>query len=170
MLFTRKKYLIVLLAFLVGASVMSIRQSSLAASEIHANIGNSMTLDFTVVTDPKKIKNGKISLIAKTKGVPVRVIGFGDEYLPSAKFRATGKLLVSKEPRVAALFISWKKFKVIDNATWWQQKLGNIRKGLREAAKSEPLIPGMVLGDTSLQSVEFSDAMRRSGLLSLIHI
>ena len=167
MLFTRKKYLIVLLAFLVGASVMSIRQSSLAASEIHASIGKSVTLDFTVVTDPKKIKNGKISLIAKTKGVPVRVIGFGDEYLPSAKFRATGKLLVSKEPRVAALFISWKKFKVIDNATWWQQKLGNIRKGLREAAKSEPLIPGMVLGDTSLQSVEFSDAMRRSGLTHL---
>ena len=122
---------------------------------------------FRSVTDPKKIKNGKISLIAKAKGVPVRVIGFGDEYLPSAKFRATGKLLASKEPRVAALFISWKKFKVIDDATWWQRRLGNVRKGLREAAKSEPLIPGMVLGDTSLQSMEFTDAMRRSGLTHL---
>ena len=167
MLFARKKYLIVLLAFLVGASVMSIRQSSLAASEIHAYIGQSVTLDFTAVTDPKKIKNGKISLIAKARGVPVRVIGFGDEYLPSAKFRTTGKLLASKEPRVAALFISWKKFKVIDDATWWQRRLGNVRKGLREAAKSEPLIPGMVLGDTSLQSMEFTDAMRRSGLTHL---
>jgi competence protein ComEC len=167
MLFARKKYSIVLLALLVGASVMSIRQSSLATSEIHASIGQHVTLDFTVVTDPKKIKNGKISLIAKARGVPVRVIGFGDEYLPSARFRATGKLLASKEPRVAALFISWKKFRSIDEATWWQQKLGNVRKGLREAAESEPLIPGMVLGDTSLQSVEFSDAMRRSGLTHL---
>ena len=167
MLFARKKYLIVLLALLVGASVMSIRQSSLAASEIHAGIGKNVTLDFTVVTDPKKTNNGKISLIAKAKGVPVRVIGFGDEYLPSAKFRATGTLLASKEPRVAALFLSWKKFKVIDDATWWQRTLGNVRKGLREAAKSEPLIPGMVLGDTSLQSMEFTDAMRRSGLTHL---
>ena len=167
MLVARKKYLIVLLALLVGASVMSIRQSSLAASEIHASIGKNVTLDLTAVTDPKKIRNGKISLIAKARGVPVRVIGFGDEYLPSARFTATGKLLASNEPRVAALFISWKKFRSIDEATWWQQKLGSVRKGLRAAAMSEPLIPGMVLGDTSLQSVEFSDAMRRSGLAHL---
>ena len=68
MLFARKKYLIVLLALLVGASVMSIRQSSLAASEIHAGIGKNVTLDFTVVTDPKKTNNGKMSLIAKEIG------------------------------------------------------------------------------------------------------
>lgn len=164
---TNKRSAIVLLAFLVGASVMSIRQSSLAASEIHASIGRKVTLNFTVVTDPKKIKNGKLSLIAKAKGVPVRVIGFGDEYLPSTKFRATGKLLESKEPRVAALFVSWKKFQTIDDANWWQRKLGAVRKGLREASKSEPLIPGMVLGDTSLQSAEFNVAMRRSGLTHL---
>ena len=69
MLFSRKKYLIVLLALLVGASVMSIRQSSLASSEIHASIGKNVTLDFIAVTDPKKIKNGKISLLS---GRPVR--------------------------------------------------------------------------------------------------
>ena len=164
---SHKKIAIVLLAFLVGASVMSIRQSSLATSEIHSSIGKNVTLDFTVVTDPKKIKSGKISLIAKANGVPLRVIGFGHEYLPSAKFRASGKLLESKEPRVAALFISWEQFQSINEANWWQRRLGGVRKGLREAAKSEPLIPGMVLGDTSLQSVEFSDAMRRSGLTHL---
>ena len=164
---SRKKYAVVLLAFLVGASVMSIRQSSLAASEIHKSIGQQVTLTFTVMTDPKRIKNEKISLIAKSKGVPIRVIGFGDEYLPSTKFQATGKLLASKEPRVAALFISWKRFKLIADANIWQRKLGEIRAGLRSASRSEPLIPGMVLGDTSLQSVEFSDAMRRAGLTHL---
>ena len=166
-IFTRKKSAVVLLAFLVGASVMSIRQSSLEASEIHKLIGQKVTLTFTVTTDPKRIKNEKISLIAKSKGVPVRVIGYGQEYLPSAKFKATGKLFESNEPRVAALFLSWEKFAPLESPSWWQRQLGKVRSGLREVSKSEPLIPGMVLGDTSLQSPEFTEAMRRSGLTHL---
>jgi len=158
---------VVLLAVLVGASVMSFRQVSLETSEIHKLIGKSVTLEFTATTDPKAIKNGKISLIAKAKGSPLRVIGYGDEFLPSAKFKATGKVLASNEPRVAALFLSWEKFRPIKPANIWQQKLGDIRKGLREVSKNYPLIPGMVLGDTSLQSAEFSDAMRRAGLTHL---
>ena len=146
---------------------MSIRQSSLATSEIHKLIGRKVTLTFTVSTDPKRIKNEKISLIAKAKGVPIRVIGYGDEFLPSTKFRATGKLFDSKEPRVAALFITWKKFQIVEDANFWQSKLGGVRAGLRSASRSEPLIPGMVLGDTSLQSAEFTSAMRRSGLTHL---
>ena len=156
-----------MLAFLVGASVMSFRQVSLDTSQIHQLIGKTVTLEFTATTDPKAIKNGKISLIAKAKGSPVRVIGFGDEFLPSTKFKATGKVLESNEPRVAALFLSWEKFQPVKPANLWQQKLGDIRKGLREVSKDYPLIPGMVLGDTSLQSVEFSDAMRRAGLTHL---
>ena len=146
---------------------MSIRQVSLDTSSIHHLIGREATLVFTVVSDPKKIGNGKISLIAKARGVPVRVIGFGEEYLPSSKFKAEGKLLESKEPRVAALFVSWQKFHPISSANWWQRKFGEIRSGLRSASKDAPLIPGMVLGDTSLQSAEFSNAMRRSGLTHL---
>lgn len=156
-----------LLALLVGASVMSIREVSLDNSAIHKLIGEQVTLEFTAITDPKKTASGKFSLIAKAKGVPVRVIGLGDEYLPSTKFEASGKLFESHEPRVAALFLSWEKFKVINDASWWQQKLGNVRAGLRKVSTDEPLIPGMVLGDTSLQSVTFTDAMRRSGLTHL---
>ena len=165
--FLRKNSAVVLLAILVGASVMSFRQVSLENSEIHKLIGQTKTFNFSVSTDPKQIKNGKISFIAKARGVPVRVIGFGDELLPSTRFIATGKILKSNEPRVAALFITWKKLQPIKDANWWQSKLGAIRAGLRKASKDEPLIPGMVLGDTSLQSQEFSDAMRRSGLTHL---
>ncbi|MFM2103442.1 MAG: hypothetical protein RL740_529, partial [Actinomycetota bacterium] len=146
---------------------MSIRQVSLQTSQIHKLIGKTLTLKFKVISDPKLIKSGKISLLAKAKGVPVRVIGYGEEILPSAEFLATGKLLVSNEPRVAALFVSWQEFKVIKPANSWQQQLGDIRSGLREVSKSTPLIPGMVLGDTSLQSPEFTDAMRRAGLTHL---
>ena len=156
-----------MLALLVGASVMSIREVSLDTSAIHKMIGQNVTLTFTATTDPKKTSSGKISLIAKARDVPVRVIGLGDEYLPSTRFRASGKLFESDEPRVAALFLSWKKFQIIEDASWWQRKLGAIRSGLRDASIDEPLIPGMVLGDTSLQGPEFTDAMRRSGLTHL---
>ncbi len=146
---------------------MSIREVSLANSDIHQMIGQKVTLDFTTITDPKRTASGKFSYIAKAKGVPVRVIGLGGDYLPSTKFKASGKLFESNEPRVAALFLSWEKFKLIDEATWWQQNLGNIRAGLRKVSANEPLIPGMVLGDTSLQSASFTEAMRRSGLTHL---
>ena len=159
--------LVILLAVLVGSSVMSIRQTSLASSEIHKLIGREVTLVFTASSDAKSIKNGKVSLIAKAKGVPVRVIGFGSDYLPTTRFKARGVLLASKEPRVAALFISWQKFQVLQQPNTWQEQLGKVRKNLREVAKDQPLIPGMVLGDTSLQSPEFTDAMRRSGLTHL---
>ena len=163
----RKKNAVVLLAILVGASVMSFRQVSLDTSSVHKLIGKNVSYEFTVVTDPKTISNGKISLIAKAEGVPIRVIGYGPNFLPSAKFRASGKLFESKEPRVAAMFITWRKLQPIKDANIWQRKLGAIRSGLREVSKDAPLIPGMVLGDTSLQSAEFSDAMRRSGLTHL---
>lgn len=156
-----------MIALIVGGSVMSIRQVSLEQSQIHQLIGSNQTLEFTVVSDPKIIAGGKISLIAKAKGVPVRVIGRASELLPSAKFLATGQLLESKEPRVAALFIIWKPFTNIKPPNSWQKQLGDIRAGLRVKSKDAPLIPGMVLGDTSLQSPEFSDAMRRSGLTHL---
>ena len=86
---------------------MSIRQSSLAASEIHKSIGQKITLTFTATTDPKPIKNNKISLIAKAKGVPIRVIGFGDEYLPSTKFKATGRILVMVILEVQLVQLRW---------------------------------------------------------------
>ena len=146
---------------------MSFRITSLQSSDIHHLIGNQVTLEFTAVTDPKVIKRGKISLIAKARGVPVRVIGYGEDLLPSAKFIATGKLFESKEPRVAAMFITWQRFKSIETANWFQSRLGEIRSGLRRVSHDAPLIPGMVLGDTSLQSSDFSDAMRRSGLTHL---
>ena len=157
----------VLLALLVGAMVMSFRQVSLERSEIHKLIGNEVTLDFQAVSDPKAIDGGRISLIAKAKGVPVRVIGFGKELLPSQNFRAHGKLVESKEPRVAALFLTWEAIEEIRDPNQIQVLFGDIRAGLRDVSRDAPLIPGMVLGDTSLQTPEFTTAMRRAGLTHL---
>lgn len=53
------------------------------------------------------------------------------------------------------------------------QVLGAIRLGLRSLSgdgNAGALIPGMVLGDTSKQSAEFKNSMKRSGLTHLVAV
>ena len=76
-------------------------------------------------------------------------------------------MVQSKEPRVAALFLTWEPFEEIKDPNQIQTLFGNIRAGLRDVSRDAPLIPGMVLGDTSLQTPEFTTAMRRAGLTHL---
>lgn len=160
---------VLLVAILIGAIVMSFRQVSLENSEIRelADSRSQIRLQIEVINDPKVIKGDRISFIAKAKGVPIRVIGPATELLPSQKLFARGKLILSKEPRVAALFLTWQRFEVIADPNPLQILFGDIRSGLRSAAKDAPLIPGMVLGDTSMQSPQFTNAMRRAGLTHL---
>ena len=130
-------------------------------------IGKTSEIEMEVITDPKRIKENRISFIAKAKGVPIRVIGPELELLPSQVLAASGKFFSSKEPRVAALFITWQRFEIVAAPNALQIFFGKIRSGLREESKDAPLIPGMVLGDTSMQSTEFTNAMRRAGLTHL---
>ena len=79
----------------------------------------------------------------------------------------------SKEPRVAALLIANSKIEVVTQPSRWAASLARIRLGLRSASgggDGGSLIPGMVLGDTSLQSDEFKNQMRRSGLTHLVAV
>jgi competence protein ComEC len=79
----------------------------------------------------------------------------------------------SKEGRVAALLINKGSFTVVSQPSRWAKSLDRIRDGLRAASgggDSGALIPGMVLGDTSLQSATFKNEMRRSGLTHLVAV
>lgn len=79
----------------------------------------------------------------------------------------------SKEGRVAALLINKGSFVVQSQPSRWAKSLDGIRDGLRAASgtgDSGALIPGMVLGDTSLQSATFKNEMRRSGLTHLVAV
>jgi competence protein ComEC len=79
----------------------------------------------------------------------------------------------SKEGRVAALLINKGSFTVVSQPSRWAKSLDRIRDGLRGASGSGDrgaLIPGMVLGDTSLQSATFKNEMRRSGLTHLVAV
>jgi competence protein ComEC len=108
--------------------------------------------------------------------VPVRVI-LSDlsakALLPGQHLSIKARVLESKEPRVAALLLANSKIQVVTSPSKWAASLARIRLGLRSASGSgdgASLIPGMVLGDTSLQSEEFKDQMRRSGLTHLVAV
>jgi len=84
--------------------------------------------------------------------------------------RAEVRVIKSKERKVAALLISTGAIEVIGSA----RKIFTVTTSIRESFKSfinptdaGSLIPGLVLGDTSLQSSSFNKDMQRVGLSHL---
>lgn len=178
---------------LLGSGVMSLRQMSLQNSALQQFIGQSATLKVQISTDPtltkakvfgSKLAPASYSFLASAQSVgntsqeftlriPVRVISQNrsvSTLLPGQTLTASGVLAHSKESRVGALFIIHGDIKVLTPPSNWARSLGNIRTHLRELSSGGDggaLIPGMVLGDTSLQSPQFRDAMRRCGLTHL---
>ena len=94
------------------------------------------------------------------------------ELNPGDLVQFQGRLIKSKERRVAALLIADEEFNQLSKVGALGQLLAEIRSKFRNQAavyesNSGALIPGMILGDTSLQSEEFTKQMRRSGLAHL---
>jgi competence protein ComEC len=172
---------------------MSIRISALHSSAIHQYRNSSTEVTLQVTTDPNKIAPKilgtafaptSFSFIGQALEVdnryrlriPVRVIASTrsvDGLLPGQKIRVTAKVVASKEKRVAALLIVSKRVQVITPPSLWARSLAKIRLGLRSASgtgDAGALIPGMVIGDVSKQSVDFKNDMRRSGLTHLVAV
>ena len=166
---------------------MSIRQASLAHSQISRFFMQSATITAEVVTDPSKTSTGNYSFIARAVlvnnssihyklRVPIRVMTSKQSVttlLPGQRFSAEGRIVASKEARVAALVVIKDDIEIQTQASRWASALGAIRLGLRSLSgdgNAGALIPGMVLGDTSKQSVEFKNSMRRSGLTHLVAV
>ena len=166
---------------------MSIRQASLANSQITRFFMQSATLTAEVVTDPSKTSTGKYSFIARAilvnnssihykLRVPIRVMTSRrsvTKLLPGQRFSAQGRIVSSKEARVAALVVIKNDIHILTPPSRWASALGAIRLGLRSISgdgNAGALIPGMVLGDTSKQSAEFKDSMKRSGLTHLVAV
>lgn len=166
---------------------MSIRQASLASSQISRFFMQSATITAEVVTDPSKTSTGSYSFIARAVlvnnssihyklRVPIRVMTSKQSIttlLPGQRFSAQGRIVASKEARVAALVVIKDDIEIQTQPSRWASALGAIRLGLRSFSgdgNAGALIPGMVLGDTSKQSVEFKNSMRRSGLTHLVAV
>lgn len=181
---------------LLGSGVMSLRQMALTDSTTQDLIGKVSTIQFQVSTDPTKTKARVFgtaqaptnysflatALTIETAGrkfrlrVPIRVMTTNrkiTDVLPGQILASSGTLIKSKEARVVGLFILRGKLTISTSASRWAISLGAIRADFRALAHGDDagaLIPGMVLGDTSLQSQQLRDDMRRSGLTHLVAV
>jgi competence protein ComEC len=183
--FRRGRFLVFIVAILVGAAAMSIRQASLENSAIARHFDSQIEFTAQVITDPNQTSSGKYSFTARllsfeiedkqhTLRVPVRIISERKiEYLPGQTVSTTARVVQTKESRVAALLLVDGDFEVLTPPSRWAAALGAIRTGLRTHTgdgDAGALIPGMVLGDTSKQTAQFKDQMKRSGLTHLVAV
>jgi competence protein ComEC len=178
---------------MLGASIMSIRVAALESSAITGYRGQSTSIELQVTTDPAKMAPrvfgdfmaatsysflGQATLLDHRYRLrtPIRVIASTKSVnglLPGQKIRVEGKILKSKEGRVAAIIIVGSAVDVITQPSRWATSLARIRLGLRDATgtgDAGALIPGMVIGDTSKQTFDFKNEMRRSGLTHLVAV
>jgi len=166
---------------------MSIRQASLAHSQITRFFSQSAMITAEVVSDPNKTSTGNYSFIARavfvhnssihyTLRTPIRVMTSDQsvrKLLPGQRFSAQGRIVSSKEARVAALVVIKDGIDIQTQPSHWASALGAIRSGLRSLSgdgDAGALIPGMVLGDTSKQNAQFKNSMKRSGLTHLVAV
>lgn len=164
---------------------MSIRQASLEHSAIAQHFDSQIEFTAQVMTDPNQTSTGKYSFTARLLAfdintehfvlrVPVRIISQQSvELLPGQTVKATARVVQTRESRVAAMLLVDKEFEVLTVPSRWAAALGAIRTGLRTHSgdgDAGALIPGMVLGDTSKQTAQFKDQMKRSGLTHLVAV
>ena len=191
--YNKRRLAVLLIAIVLGATIMSIRIAALDSSAINQFQGAVTTVELQVTTDPNrvvpKVFGSSFAPITYSfmgqalrvddrysMRIPVRVIVSNksvESLLPGQKIRVQAKVLASKEGRVAALLIVKQRVEILTQPSRWAKGLAHIRLGLRSATGGQDagaLIPGMVIGDTSKQSVEFKNQMRRSGLTHLVAV
>jgi competence protein ComEC len=164
---------------------MSMRQASLGNAAITEYFNQEVSFSAQVKTDPSKTATGNFSFTVRllhfdtqdktySLRTPIRILTKKQvQLLPGQTIAGTATVLKSKESRVAALFIVNGAITIQTEPSSWAAGLGAIREGLRENSgdgDAGALIPGMVLGDTSKQSPEFKEAMKRSGLIHLVAV
>jgi competence protein ComEC len=116
-----------------------------------------------------------VSIDGEVKSIrlPVRITSSKYiDLIPGEKFAVTGVAFPTAERRVAALIATTGDFERLSQANYLQRLSAKIRDSFRETAKSVggaggALIPGLVIGDTSLEKPEFIIEMRRVGLSHL---
>ena len=181
----RTTALVLLAALILGSSLMSLRQYSIGQSELRHQFGEEVSISARVRTDPTATQSKvvgrnfaarKFSFLAATEYGPIRVItsrASASGLLPGQKIMVRGRIIESKERRVAALIIATSPIKPMAPPSRWSLALASIRTGLREASgggDAGALIPGMVIGDTAKQSSNFKNDMRRAGLTHLVAV
>ena len=166
---------------------MWIKQVTLENSYLVSNFNTTVRIEGVIRTDPV-LKSGKISgsnrlsdefsLLLKTTKInemklnlPIRVKHPStDNLMIDQKIKFTARIIKTRERKVAALAIAHNPVSILSpprnlfNST---EKIRSDFRDLSNGSKASQLVPGLVLGDTSLQSEEFQEQMRKVGLSHL---
>ena len=187
--------LILIAALLTGSAGSAIRQVGLTHNFLAKSLINKPDVEIigTLKTDPTwskpkvigsrfrsksmtalaSVTSVKIAGEVKSIRLPVRITSSTFiNLIPGEKFLVSGVAFPTAERRVAALIATTGDFKKLSQANYLQRLSAKIRDSFRQAAKSVggaggALIPGLVIGDTSLEEQSFIVEMRRVGLSHL---
>ncbi len=115
----------------------------------------------------------RIAGVSRSIRLPIRLTSSKEiRLVPGEKFTVTGVAFPTAERRVAALIATTGNFRKLSQANYLQRVSAKIRDAFRKSAISVggaggALIPGLVIGDTSLEEPTFAVNMRRVGLSHL---
>ena len=182
-------------AVLVGSLSMGVREYSLAHSFAQQMIRSHSAATFQAVvrSDPTVIapkvigsnrRQGGESFLAVSTEItggggtsnvhlPLRILlSSTQKFIPGEIIAGSGRLIATSEKKVAALLIVKGSVRSIRRAPLVQRAAWRIRNKFaaqcsRIFGNAGALIPGLVLGDTSLESPTLIAQMRRSGLTHL---
>ena len=190
-----QRYWIVVLGLLIGSLIYSLHFATLQTSTLAelARAGAEVKLKAVVTSDPKlttakvygsNLSRPQQSFLVRVQllnhdnqqvklRLPVRVLSkYEIELIPGDVIALSGRLIVTKEKRVAATIVLQSQPVIEVQAGALSKTLSGIRSSFRSQAASlggdsASLLPGMILGDTSLQTEDFTRMMRTSGLSHL---
>lgn len=180
---------------MTGGAVYSLHAATLQYSTINAYIGNQahVSINAVVTSEPKftesqvygsRLRGSKLSFFARTSSlkindknykvrVPIRVLANSNTSLITGdELEIVGILIKTPEKRVAGTLIVSGEVKRRSEANNTMKFLAKIRSDFRNQFSSfgdnaGALVPGMIIGDTSLQNSQFTHQMRRAGLSHL---
>lgn len=186
------KLRVLFIATLIGVIIIQIHFLALSNEKLRTVFGDSIVVTGTVASDPQltrervsgsKYYKPRTSFLMRLQSVahgnvetkfrlPVRVILDETSRVrihAGMEISLSGRLSETKEQRVSAIFYGRAESIQIVDEPALMQSLEKVRIALREAATklgtdSAALIPGLVVGDTSLQSTRLSENMRQAGL------
>ncbi len=185
-----------MIAAATGALALSIHSTALRSDAIDGLIGESVRVEGVVSSDANQTISrvvGSREITPKTtfllraellegassgatiRGLrlPIRILSSEAlKFIPGERIQVSGALLESKERKLAGLLIAESGSAKSLSRPLIQDSLELLRIKLRESAAEiggdgASLLPGMVIGDTSLQRPEFSRLMISAGLSHL---
>ena len=180
---------------MTGAGLMALHQRALSTSVVAPLLDRKISVRIVaaVVTDPKLgepkqmlgwVRPATTTVLISVISIEVKRVLYRTHLplrmttaqhftaLPGSVFTSSGILYTTPEKRVAGLFAEHGSITELHGANFIGRTTGTIRAdfrqiSLRVGGPSGALIPGLVLGDTSLETKSFTNSMLRAGLTHL---